>query len=152
MGRQTNLSRSSTLPYFTTITILVITAVCLIGGYVGIPCSPWERCYFQYARYPGTGRQSTEATNNWQLTPYHGDSSSFGSRNDLDKCSGYHVTSIDDRLPGRLSMNLFLRGSPCDIYGGDVPHLKLEVTYESSTPTTWAVMVSHGWEGIANIV
>lgn len=143
MGRRTDIElqyllRSSALPYFTRGTTLIITAVCLIGGYLGVLCSPWsqERCPFQYARYPGAGRQSAGATHNQQLTSYQDDSTSSGSsQNDLDKCPGYHVASVDDTLPGRLSMDLFRRHSACGVYGKDVQHLKLEVTYESSMPT-----------------
>ncbi|RPB21000.1 hypothetical protein L211DRAFT_828647 [Terfezia boudieri ATCC MYA-4762] len=135
MGRQTDIEfqsplRSFAFLYFTRSTILIITAVCLIGGYTAILCSHWsqERCYFQYT---SAGRQSTETTPNRHLKTYYDDSSTSGSWNDLDKCPGYHVTSIDDRLPGRLIMDLFLHHSPCNVYGKDVQQLKLDVTYES---------------------
>lgn len=126
---------SSALLYFT---VLIITAACLIGGYTRILCSIWN------PPYPSAGGPEVETTHNRRPKTYHDGSSTASSRrHDLDKCPGYHVTSIDDRLPGRLSMDLFLHKSPCDVYGKDVQHLKLEVTYESSMPPNRQSLVYH---------
>ena len=50
----------------------------------------------------------------------------------ITHCPGYHAFSVQQTLPGQLTLYLGLHGTPCSIYGQDIPLLKLEVTYGSS--------------------
>lgn len=52
--------------------------------------------------------------------------------NGITHCPGYHAFSFQQTLPGQFTVDLGLHGTPCSIYGQDIPLLKLEVTYQSS--------------------
>lgn len=50
----------------------------------------------------------------------------------LDACPGYKATHVN--VGGaKLTANLELAGTACNVFGPDINKLKLEVTYETST-------------------
>ncbi|PPQ75953.1 hypothetical protein CVT24_000131 [Panaeolus cyanescens] len=48
----------------------------------------------------------------------------------LDACPGYRATNVKTRFNG-LSAELVLGAEPCNVFGADIPKLKLDVTYET---------------------
>ena len=52
----------------------------------------------------------------------------------LDACPGYEVTHASSKASS-LSADLTLTGNPCNVFGSDIPELKLDVTYETSMPS-----------------
>ncbi|KAK7679584.1 hypothetical protein QCA50_017294 [Cerrena zonata] len=50
----------------------------------------------------------------------------------LDACPGYKATNVK-ALGSKLTANLELAGTACNVYGPDISKLKLDVTYETKT-------------------
>ncbi|KAL3467806.1 glycosyl hydrolases family 31-domain-containing protein [Aspergillus heterothallicus] len=48
----------------------------------------------------------------------------------LDTCPGYTATNVEEHSTG-LTADLTLAGAPCNTYGTDIRHLKLEVEYQT---------------------
>lgn len=51
----------------------------------------------------------------------------------LRRCPGYRAINVDERSRG-LTADLTLAGEPCNVYGTDIKHLKLEVEYQTGEP------------------
>ena len=49
----------------------------------------------------------------------------------MDACPGYKATNVK-AFGSKLTANLELAGTACNVYGPDINKLKLEVTYETS--------------------
>lgn len=56
---------------------------------------------------------------------------SGGNTADRDSCPGYKASNVDES-DGRLTADLTLAGDACNVYGDDLQHLTLEVSYETS--------------------
>jgi len=50
----------------------------------------------------------------------------------LDACPGYKATNVKDG-GSTLTADLSLAGKACNVFGTDIPALKLQVTYETGT-------------------
>lgn len=46
------------------------------------------------------------------------------------KCPGYRAENVEERAHG-LTADLTLAGEPCNFYGTDIEHLRLEVEYQT---------------------
>ena len=53
----------------------------------------------------------------------------------LDGCPGYKAVHVQPR-PDGLTAYLVLGGRPCNVFGGDIEQLLLNVDYETSTLST----------------
>lgn len=51
----------------------------------------------------------------------------------LRNCPGYRAINVEERSLG-LAADLTLAGEPCNVYGTDIKHLKLEVEYQTGEP------------------
>ena len=57
----------------------------------------------------------------------------------IDSCPGYTATNIQNQN-GKITADLSLAGDACDVYGTDLPDLRLLVEYQTSTLNTIGVI------------
>lgn len=55
----------------------------------------------------------------------------------LDNCPGYTATNVQDE-GGRVTANLALAGTACNVYGDDLTDLRLEVEYQTGRSSSIA--------------
>ena len=65
----------------------------------------------------------------------------YPSDNPLEACPGYKASNIKTSSVG-LTADLKLAGAPCNVYGTDLDHLVLEVTYETGR---FSIARLHTW-------
>jgi hypothetical protein len=51
----------------------------------------------------------------------------------LDQCPGYKASNVRVTATG-VTADLTLAGAACNVYGTDLPHLTLQVTYQTGKP------------------